>query len=109
MQPTTTEEPLPIACHPGRFDREASSLQALARLVESKWPQVRCAPELVEDVPFLDFFKGGVCIGRASASVSIHGNFFFSCCLGASTDEFYGSNVDALATLVGHYNDELPP
>ena len=88
---------------------EIPCLNALADLVESQWPHIRCMPDFTTTgAAFVEFHTGDICIGRACVSTLNPDKPFFSCYLGADEDEFHGYSMQAAASVVGHYINELP-
>lgn len=104
-----TDWSIPNWGEPWQPEVEIPLLRALATLVESRWPHIRCAPDFATvGAAFIEFYTNDVCIGRACVSVLESGVPHFSCYLGATEDEFQGYNIEAAASVVGHYSDALP-
>lgn len=94
---------------PWEPDIEVPLLQALAAKVAAAWPHIEGRPDFsTVGAAVVEFFSGPVCIARACVSALDPSAPLFSCYLGALEDEFHGHNIEAIASLVGHYTDALP-
>jgi hypothetical protein len=88
---------------------EVPILESLASSISSAHPEISCTPFLeIEGCAFVNFYRGGVQIGRACVTANELGLPFFSVYMGAEEDEFHGVNQRAIVQLVAAYETQFP-
>lgn len=103
---------IPAWPSPWEPEFDVAALKELAQVVQDHSPEVVCSPDFsIEGCAFVQFYRDDINIGRACVGRHASGSAFYSAYLGATGDEFHGSNLLAIARIADVYRtsiDDVP-